>query len=78
MTGPAPPWVRCAATVVRRPASDQAGQGRDDRRADDHDEKRHAEDQGDHGEGWRGFIWFQELLLRMHPEAYDGLNDGSL
>ncbi len=29
-------------------------------------------------EGWRGFIWFQELLLRMHPEAYDGLNDGSV
>jgi multiple sugar transport system substrate-binding protein len=29
-------------------------------------------------EGWRGFIWFQELLLRLHPEAYDGLNDGSV
>lgn len=29
-------------------------------------------------EGWRGFIWFQELLLRMHPEAYNGLNDGSV
>lgn len=29
-------------------------------------------------EGWRGFIWFQELLLRMHPEAYNGLNDGSI
>ena len=29
-------------------------------------------------EGWRGFIWFQELMLRMHPEAYDGLNDGSV
>lgn len=28
-------------------------------------------------EGWRGFIWFQELLLRLHPEAYNGLNDGS-
>lgn len=29
-------------------------------------------------EGWRGFIWFQELMLRMHPEAYNGLNDGSV
>ncbi|MCY6381830.1 ABC transporter substrate-binding protein [Hoeflea prorocentri] len=29
-------------------------------------------------EGWRGFIWFQELLLRLHPEAYNGLNDGSV
>lgn len=29
-------------------------------------------------EGWRGFIWFQELLLRMHPEAFNGLNDGSV
>lgn len=29
-------------------------------------------------EGWRGFIWFQELLLRLHPEAYNGLNDGSI
>ncbi len=29
-------------------------------------------------DGWRGFIWFQELLLRLHPEAYNGLNDGSV
>jgi ABC-type glycerol-3-phosphate transport system substrate-binding protein len=29
-------------------------------------------------EGWRGFIWFQELMLRLHPEAYNGLNDGSV
>jgi len=29
-------------------------------------------------DGWRGFIWFQELMLRMHPEAYNGLNDGSV
>lgn len=29
-------------------------------------------------DGWRGFVWFQELMLRLHPEAYDGLNDGSV
>lgn len=29
-------------------------------------------------EGWRGFIWFQELMLRTNPEAYLGLNDGSV
>ncbi|MGY0399676.1 MAG: ABC transporter substrate-binding protein [Ostreibacterium sp.] len=29
-------------------------------------------------DGWRGFIWFQELMLRLHPEAYDGLYDGSV
>ena len=25
-------------------------------------------------DGWRGFIWFEELLLRTDPEAYEGLN----
>lgn len=29
-------------------------------------------------EGWRGFIWFQELMLRTNPEAYNGLSDGSV
>lgn len=29
-------------------------------------------------EGWRGFIWFQELMLRTNPEAYLGLHDGSV
>lgn len=29
-------------------------------------------------EGWRGFIWFQELMLRTDPEAYLGLHDGSV
>lgn len=29
-------------------------------------------------EGWRGFIWFQELMLRTNPEAYKGLHDGSV
>ncbi|MBL0371564.1 extracellular solute-binding protein [Rhizobium sp. KVB221] len=29
-------------------------------------------------EGWRGFIWFQELMLRTDPKAYIGINDGSV
>ena len=29
-------------------------------------------------EGWRGFIWFQELMLRTNPQAYNGLHDGSV
>lgn len=29
-------------------------------------------------EGWRGFIWFQEIMLRTNPEAYIGLHDGSV
>ncbi|MBF0678452.1 MAG: extracellular solute-binding protein [Devosia sp.] len=29
-------------------------------------------------EGWRGFIWFQELLLRTDPAAYNGIHDGSV
>ena len=29
-------------------------------------------------EGWRGFIWFEELMLRTDPKAYDGLFDGSV
>jgi ABC-type glycerol-3-phosphate transport system substrate-binding protein len=29
-------------------------------------------------DGWRGFIWFQELLLRTDPKAYVGLNNGSV
>jgi len=29
-------------------------------------------------DGWRGFIWFQELLLRTDPKAYTGLNNGSV
>ncbi|BCP51994.1 hypothetical protein K32_06110 [Kaistia sp. 32K] len=29
-------------------------------------------------DGWRGFVWFQELLLRTNPEAYALLNQGKL
>lgn len=29
-------------------------------------------------EGWRGFIWFQELMLRTNPQAYLGLHDGTV
>ena len=29
-------------------------------------------------DGWRGFIWFEELMLRTNPEAYNGLHDGSV
>ena len=27
-------------------------------------------------DGWRGFIWFQEIMLRTNPDAYKGLHDG--
>lgn len=27
--------------------------------------------------GWMGFVWFQELMVRISPEAYLGLADGS-
>ncbi len=29
-------------------------------------------------DGWRGFIWFQEIMIRTNPEAYAGLHDGSV
>ena len=29
-------------------------------------------------EGWRGFIWFEELMIRTDPAAYKGLHDGSV
>ena len=29
-------------------------------------------------EGWRGFIWFEELMIRTNPDAYMGLHDGSV
>lgn len=29
-------------------------------------------------EGWRGFIWFEELLIRTDPDAYVALNEGKL
>ena len=29
-------------------------------------------------DGWRGFIWFQEIMIRTDPEAYLGLHDGSV
>lgn len=29
-------------------------------------------------EGWRGFIWFEELMIRTNPNAYKGLFDGSV
>lgn len=29
-------------------------------------------------DGWRGFIWFEELMIRTDPEAYIALNQGKL
>lgn len=29
-------------------------------------------------DGWRGFIWFQEIMIRTNPDAYAGLHDGSV
>ena len=29
-------------------------------------------------EGWRGFIWFEELMIRTNPKAYMGLHDNSV
>jgi len=29
-------------------------------------------------DGWRGFIWFQELMLRTDPDAYQGLHTGEV
>lgn len=29
-------------------------------------------------DGWRGFIWFSELFIRMNPEAYAGLHTGEV
>ena len=29
-------------------------------------------------DGWRGFIWFEELMIRTDPEAYAALNAGKL
>ena len=29
-------------------------------------------------EGWRGFIWFEELMIRTDPAAYKGLHDGTV
>lgn len=29
-------------------------------------------------DGWRGFIWFQELLLRTNPDAYAKIHTGEL
>lgn len=29
-------------------------------------------------EGWRGFIWFEELLIRTDADAYDKLNKGEI
>jgi multiple sugar transport system substrate-binding protein len=29
-------------------------------------------------DGWRGFIWFQEIMARTNPDAYKGLHDGSV
>jgi ABC-type glycerol-3-phosphate transport system substrate-binding protein len=29
-------------------------------------------------EGWRGFIWFEELMIRTNPQAYKGLHDGTV
>ncbi len=29
-------------------------------------------------EGWRGFVWFEELLIRTDPDAYVALNEGKL
>lgn len=29
-------------------------------------------------DGWRGFIWFEELMMRTNPAAYAGLHDGTV
>ncbi len=29
-------------------------------------------------DGWRGFIWFEEIMLRTNPEAYMGLHSGKV
>ena len=29
-------------------------------------------------DGWRGFIWFEELMIRTNPDAYLKLNAGQL
>lgn len=29
-------------------------------------------------DGWRGFIWFQELMIRTNPAAYAGLHTGEV
>ena len=29
-------------------------------------------------DGWRGFIWFQELMIRTNPTAYAGLHTGAV
>jgi multiple sugar transport system substrate-binding protein len=29
-------------------------------------------------EGWRGFIWFEELMIRTDPAAYNGLHTGKV
>ncbi|RMA43665.1 ABC transporter substrate-binding protein [Rhodophyticola porphyridii] len=29
-------------------------------------------------DGWRGFIWFSEIMIRQNVEAYHGLHDGSV
>lgn len=28
--------------------------------------------------GWRGFIWFSEIMIRQNPEAYVGLHNGTV
>ncbi len=28
-------------------------------------------------DGWRGFIWFEEIMIRLDPDAYNGLFDGT-
>ena len=29
-------------------------------------------------DGWRGFIWFQEIMIRTNPDAYNGLHTGDV
>ncbi len=29
-------------------------------------------------DGWRGFIWFEEIMIRTNPQAYLGLHDGTV
>ena len=29
-------------------------------------------------DGWRGFIWFQEIMIRTDPDAYNGLHTGEV
>ena len=59
----------------RCPAEDL---GRTDGRLRETEGSRHHPVQRPLQEGWRGFVWFEELLIRTDPDAYVALNEGKL